>query len=126
MGYDDILYFAKEKKMMNHMSCRYLLKKNRGGGEGKRQREGGGSKSLLSKKCKESLFRNKSHSVTSMSSTALIVFYHYIFQNLFEFSSGNTEEYFRPPREELEKIICNCNIGIVGTVTFIECLLCIH
>ena len=28
--------------MMNHMSCRYLLEKNRGGGEGKRQREGGG------------------------------------------------------------------------------------
>ena len=38
--------------MMNHMSCRYLLEKNRGGGEGKRQREGGGSKSLLSKSAK--------------------------------------------------------------------------
>ena len=109
--------------MMNHMSCRYLLEKKWRG----RRREGRrGSKSLLSKKCKESLFRNKSYSVTSMSSTALIVFYHYIFQNLFEFSSGNPEEYFWPPREELEKIICNCNIGIVGTVTFIECLLCIH
>ena len=39
--------------MMNHMSCRYLLEKNIGGGEGKRQREGGGSKSLLSKMCKD-------------------------------------------------------------------------
>ena len=57
---------------MNHMSCRYLLEKNRGGGEGKRQREGGGSKSLLSKKCKDKVCFEMNYTLIKGSTTTPI------------------------------------------------------
>ena len=61
--------------MMNHMSCRYLLEKNRGGGEGKRQREGGGgSKSLLSKKCKDKVCFEMNYTLIKGSTTTPIIF----------------------------------------------------
>ena len=63
--------------MMNHMSCRYLLEKNRGGGEGKRQREGGGSKSLLSKMCKDKVCFEMNYTLIKGNTTPIIFYYHY-------------------------------------------------
>ena len=56
------------------MSCCYLLEKNRGGGEGKRQREGGGSKSLLSKKCKDKVCFEMNYTLIKGSTTTPIIF----------------------------------------------------